>query len=220
MNLELEKSWMNEIGEELSKPYFKSLMSFVKNEYETSICYPPEDRIFAAFQHCSFENTKLIIIGQDPYHGPKQANGLCFSVYDNQQMPPSLVNIFKGLKEDLGKPIPNSGNLEGWADQGVLLLNDVLTVRAKIPESHKGQGWEIFTDAVIQTLNERKSNLVFLLWGSKAEKKGKLIDTSKHLVLTSAHPSPLSVYRGFLENKHFSKANEFLISKNIKPIEW
>jgi uracil-DNA glycosylase len=220
MNLVLEKSWQNQIGEELTKTYFAELMRFVEHEYSVHICYPPIDRILAAFDYCPFEKTKLVIIGQDPYHGPNQANGLCFSVYDNQQMPPSLVNIFKGIKNDIGKPIPNSGNLERWANQGVLLLNDVLTVRAKTPESHKEQGWEKFTDAAIQALNDHKSNLVFLLWGSKAEKKGKYIDKNKHLVLTSAHPSPLSVYRGFLENKHFSKANEYLTAHHIEPIQW
>ena len=205
---------------EFEKPYFKNLIEFVRNEYRTQTVFPPGKEIFRAFDSCDFDDAKVVIIGQDPYHGPGQANGMCFSVRDGVRMPPSLVNIFKEIHEDLGKPIPKSGDLERWAQQGVLLLNATLTVRASTPGSHQNKGWEEFTDAVIRTLSAEKENIVFLLWGAYAQKKGEVIDRNKHLVLMSAHPSPFSADRGFFGCKHFSKANEYLKSKGLKEIEW
>ena len=205
---------------EFEKPYFKNLIEFVRNEYRTQTVYPPGKEIFRAFDSCDFDNAKVVIIGQDPYHGPGQANGMCFSVRDGVRMPPSLVNIFKEIQKDLGKPIPQSGDLERWANQGVLLLNATLTVRASTPGSHQNKGWEEFTDAVIRTLSAEKENIVFLLWGAYAQKKGEVIDRNKHLVLMSAHPSPFSADRGFFGCKHFSKANDYLRSKGLKEIEW
>ncbi|WP_053991140.1 uracil-DNA glycosylase [Mangrovimonas sp. TPBH4] len=221
MNLQLEPTWKAYLEEEFKKPYFENLTGFVKNEYLEHSCYPPGKQIFSAFEWCPIEKTKVVIIGQDPYHGPKQANGLCFSVTDGIAHPPSLINIFKEIETDLGVPYPISGNLERWAQQGVLLLNATLTVRAHEAGSHQNKGWETFTDQVIKTISEQKENVVFLLWGGYAKKKIKLIDQSKHHVLTSGHPSPLSANRGYwFGNKHFSKTNSLLETIGQEPIEW
>lgn len=220
MNVHLEDSWKFRLENEFSKPYFEALISFVKSEYQTHTCYPPGKRIFAAFDHCSFDQVKVVILGQDPYHGPGQANGLCFSVQDGIAKPPSLLNIFKEIKNDLNLPIPESGNLERWADQGVLLLNATLTVRAHTAGSHQNKGWETFTDSVIRVINEQKEHVVFILWGSYAQKKGSFIDTSRHLVLKSVHPSPLSAHNGFFGNHQFSQTNEYLTGKGKSPIRW
>lgn len=220
MDVKLEASWKDKLEPEFSKPYFKDLVAFVKNEYSHHTVYPPGKRIFAAFDHCPFDQVRVVIIGQDPYHGPGQANGLCFSVKDGIPMPPSLVNIFKEIKSDLGKEIPPTGNLERWADQGVLLLNATLTVRANSPGSHQKKGWEEFTDAVIRTVSEEKQDVVFLLWGAYAQKKGEIINEEKHFVLKSAHPSPFAANRGFFGNQHFSKANAYLAEKGKPAIEW
>ena len=221
MNVAIHPSWKEVLKDEFEKPYFENLIDFVKQEYSQTTCYPKGNRIFAAFDHCPFDKVEVVIIGQDPYHGPNQANGLCFSVSDGIPHPPSLVNIFREIKEDLGKPIPQSGNLERWADQGVLLLNATLTVRQGQAGSHQGKGWETFTDAVIQKISDEKKDIVFMLWGGFAKKKGAKVDRSKHDVLESGHPSPLSANKGhWFGNKHFSKANEFLTAKGKKPIEW
>jgi uracil-DNA glycosylase len=220
MDIKIEPSWKQRLAEEFNKPYFLQLIGFVKKEYQSNTIFPPGKEIFKAFDSCDFEQVKVVIIGQDPYHGPGQANGLCFSVRDRVRIPPSLVNIFKEIKNDLGKPIPESGDLERWANQGVLLLNATLTVRAGTPGSHQNKGWEEFTDAVIQKVSAEKENVVFLLWGAYAQKKGEIIDRSKHLVLMSAHPSPFSADRGFFGNKHFSKTNQYLKSKGLKEIDW
>lgn len=220
MDVKIAPSWKNTLEAEFVKPYFTGLTAFVREEYKNHVVFPPGKEIFRAFDACPFEDLKVVIIGQDPYHGPGQANGLCFSVRDGQRMPPSLVNIFKEIQNDLGKPIPSSGDLGRWADQGVLLLNATLTVRASEAGSHQKKGWEDFTDAVIRKISEEKKNVVFLLWGAYAQKKGEIIDRSKHLVLMSAHPSPFSAHSGFFGNRHFSKANEYLKNKGIKEIEW
>ncbi|MCM4156795.1 uracil-DNA glycosylase [Gramella sp. AN32] len=221
MNVRIHPSWKKELETEFKKEYFKNLTAFVKNEYTEFKCFPPGKEIFSAFDHSIFENTKVVILGQDPYHGIGQANGLCFSVHDGVATPPSLMNIFKEIENDLGNPIPKSGNLERWANQGVLLLNATLTVRAHQAGSHQNKGWEIFTDEVIKLISDRKEHVVFLLWGGYAKKKTKLIDTSKHLVLSSGHPSPLSANRGYwFGNKHFSKTNEYLAENEKTPIEW
>ena len=220
MDVKIAPSWKAILGVEFEKPYFQQLTLFVREEYQQHTCYPPGKLIFNAFDHCPFDQAKVVIIGQDPYHGPGQANGLCFSVADHINMPPSLVNIFKEIQADLGKPIPQTGNLERWADQGVLLLNATLTVRARTAGSHQNKGWEQFTDAVIRFLSERKEHLVFMLWGSYAQKKGEVIDENKHYVLRSAHPSPFSADRGFFGSRHFSKANAYLRSHNLKEIDW
>ena len=221
MDVKIEDSWKTILKDEFEKQYFKSLTDFVKKEYQGGTCYPNGNQIFSAFDHCSFENLKVVIIGQDPYHGVGQANGLCFSVNDGISHPPSLINIFKELEIDEGLPIPSSGNLERWADQGVLLLNATLTVRAHMAGSHQNKGWEQFTDTVINKISLQKKNIVFLLWGGFAKKKGAKIDKTKHCVLTSGHPSPLSANRGYwFGNKHFSKTNTFLESKNIHRINW
>lgn len=221
MDIKIESSWQTVLQEEFDKPYFKSLIDFVKQEYQTETCYPKEHQIFAAFNSCSFENLKVVIIGQDPYHGDGQANGLCFSVNDTVGKPPSLVNIFKELNTDIDKPIPESGQLTSWAEQGVLLLNATLTVRAHQAGSHQKHGWEQFTDAVIKQISNQKKDIVFLLWGGFAKKKGAKIDVAKHHILTSGHPSPLSANRGYwFGNKHFSKVNTFLKSKGITEIDW
>jgi uracil-DNA glycosylase len=196
------------------------LIEFVRNEYAAQTIFPPAREIFRAFDCCDFDQVKVVIIGQDPYHGPGQANGLCFSVRSDVKMPPSLVNIFKEIQSDLGKPFPPNGELERWANQGVLLLNATLTVRASSPGSHQNKGWEAFTDAVIREISEKKNNVVFLLWGAYAQKKGEIIDRNKHMVLASAHPSPFSADRGFFGSKHFSKTNDYLRSKGITPIDW
>lgn len=221
MKVDIDKSWKKELQEEFEKPYFKHLVSFVKDEYQKHTCYPKGKDIFAAFDYCKFNDLKVVIIGQDPYHGVDQANGLCFSVKDHIAMPPSLINIFREIEEDLGKPFPKTGNLERWAKQGVLLLNATLTVRAHQAGSHQGKGWEQFTDKVISTISAEKENVVFLLWGGFAKKKAKLIDKNKHHILTSGHPSPFSANKGYwFGNKHFSKTNEFLKSKHLEPVEW
>ncbi len=220
MNVKIEDSWKEHLAPEFKKDYFKKLTDFVKDEYSSYTIYPPGRFIFNAFDLCPFDKVKVVIVGQDPYHGPGQAHGLCFSVNDGIQFPPSLQNIFKEIQSDLGKPIPTTGNLTRWAKQGVLLLNATLTVREHQAGSHQKKGWEEFTDAAIHTLAEQKENLVFILWGAYAQKKGAFIDRSKHLVLTSAHPSPLSAYNGFFGNNHFSKANEYLKEHNQTSIEW
>ena len=220
MDVKIEESWKKKLQTEFDKPYFKTLTDFVRNEYQQSTIFPPGRLIFNAFNLCPFNQVKVVIIGQDPYHGPGQAHGLCFSVNDGIPFPPSLVNIFKEIKADLGKEIPTSGNLTRWAEQGVLLLNATLTVRAHQAGSHQRRGWEEFTDATIRLLAEEREHLVFILWGSYAQKKGAFIDRNKHLVLTSAHPSPLSAYNGFFGNKHFSQANAYLASHGIEPIDF
>jgi len=219
-DIKIADSWKGKLKKEFEKEYFNDLIQFVRKEYTTGTVYPPGKEIFRAFDSCSFEDVKVVIIGQDPYHGEGQANGLCFSVRDGIRQPPSLQNIFKEIRNDLGKPIPVSGDLERWARQGVLLLNATLTVRSSSPGSHQNKGWETFTDAVIKNISDEKSNVVFLLWGAYAQKKGEVIDRSKHLVLMSAHPSPFSADRGFFGCKHFSKANEYLKSKGLKEIDW
>jgi uracil-DNA glycosylase len=220
MEVKIEASWKKALKEEFEKPYFETLANFVKWEYEIGTVYPPAKFIFNAFDCTPFDQVKVVILGQDPYHGPNQAHGLAFSVTDQVPTPPSLVNIYKEIKSDLGKDIPPSGNLERWAKQGVLLLNATLTVRASQAGSHQNQGWEQFTDAVIKTLSDQKEHLVFLLWGSYAQKKGTVIDTSKHLILKSVHPSPLSAYNGFFGGKHFSQTNDYLKSHGLEPIDW
>jgi uracil-DNA glycosylase len=220
MNVKIEESWSRELKDEFERPYFKELVDFIKEEYSSTTVYPPAKIIFNAFDSCPFDKVKVVILGQDPYHGPNQAHGLCFSVNDGVAFPPSLVNIFKEIESDLGISIPNSGNLTRWSNQGVLLLNATLTVRAHQAGSHQNKGWETFTDSVIRILSERKKDIVFMLWGSYAQKKGAVIDKSKHLVLKAVHPSPLSAYRGFLGCKHFSIANEYLNRQEISPIFW
>lgn len=220
MNVQIEETWKEALMPEFSKDYFIRLTDFVRKEYHETTVYPPGKLIFNAFNLCPFDKVKVVIIGQDPYHGPGQAHGLCFSVNDGVQPPPSLVNIFKEINNDLGKPIPQSGNLTKWAKQGVLLLNATLTVRAHQAGSHQRQGWEEFTDAVIRKLAEEKSNLVFILWGAYAQKKGAFIDRNKHLVLTSVHPSPLSAHNGFFGNHHFSLANDYLVKNGKTAIDW
>lgn len=220
MQVKIENSWKEVLQEEFDKEYFKNLVDFVKQAYATTTVYPKGKNIFNAFNLCPFDKTKVIIIGQDPYHEEGQAQGLCFSVPNDIQIPPSLVNIYKEINTDLGKPIPTTGDLTHWAEQGVLLLNATLTVQAHRAGSHQGKGWEIFTDNVIKILSEKKSNLVFLLWGAYAIKKSALIDKTKHLILTSAHPSPLSAYRGFFGNHHFSRCNQYLQEHNISTINW
>ena len=220
MNVQIEESWKQHLAPEFEKDYFIRLTEFVRSEYQTATIYPPGRFIFNAFNLCPFDKVKVVIIGQDPYHGPGQAHGLCFSVNDGVPFPPSLQNIFKEIQSDLGAPIPTSGNLTRWANQGVLLLNATLTVRAHQAGSHQRQGWEEFTDAAIHVLAEQRENIVFILWGSYAQKKGAFIDRNKHLVLASAHPSPLSAYNGFFGNKHFSRTNEYLQAHGQTPIEW
>lgn len=220
--VKIEESWKNRLNEEFEKPYFLNLTNEVKKQYadKTIPSYPPGKEIFAAFDNCPFEEVKVVIIGQDPYHGPGQANGLCFSVKEGVRMPPSLINIFKEVSADTGAPFPKNGDLSRWAKQGVLLLNSVLTVNEGRPKSHAGLGWETFTDNVIKLLSEQKDNLVFILWGSDAIKKGEMIDKSRHLILTSPHPSPLSASRGFFGNHHFSKTNEYLLTHGKNKIIW
>lgn len=220
MDVRIESSWKAKLQEEFDKPYFRILTDFVRQEYSSGVVYPPARLIFNAFDLCPFDSVKVVIIGQDPYHGPGQAHGLCFSVNDGVQFPPSLNNIFKEIHEDLGKPIPTTGNLTRWERQGVLLLNATLTVRQHQAGSHQGKGWETFTDAVIRKLNDERENLVFILWGSYAQKKGAVIDRSRHLVLQSVHPSPLSAYAGFFGNHHFSQANRWLSDHGMTEIDW
>ena len=220
MNVKIEESWRNELADEWEKPYFKQLVNFVKDEYSHYQIFPPGREIFAAFDATPFDRVKVVILGQDPYHDLGQANGLCFSVRDGIPFPPSLVNIFKEIHDDLGKPMPTSGDLTRWARQGVLLLNSTLTVRAHCAGSHQNRGWEEFTNEVILHLSQHREHLVFILWGAYAIKKGAFIDRTRHLVLTSPHPSPLSAHRGFFGNKHFSKTNEYLIAHGNEPIDW
>jgi uracil-DNA glycosylase len=220
MNVRIEDGWKKRLAPEFEKEYFKTLTQFIKSEYKSSIIYPPAKTVFHAFDACPFDAVKVVILGQDPYHGPGQAHGLCFSVADGIQHPPSLVNIFKEIQSDLHKPVPKSGNLGRWASQGVLLLNATLTVRAQIAGSHQKKGWEQFTDAAIRALATEKDHLVFMLWGSYAQQKGAEISSKRHLLLQSPHPSPLSAHRGFFGNRHFSKANQYLQSHNKSPIDW
>ena len=220
MDVRIENSWKQRLLTEFEEPYFAELVGFVKNEYATNRIFPPAKLIFNAFEQCPFDNVKVVILGQDPYHEPGQAHGLCFSVNDGVMFPPSLNNIFKEIQDDLGIPVPPSGNLERWAKQGVLLLNATLTVRAHQAGSHQNKGWERFTDTVVRLLSEEKENLVFLLWGSYAQRKGEVIDAFKHKILKSAHPSPLSVFRGFFGCRHFSQTNQYLQEKGLTPIEW
>lgn len=221
MSVKIEESWKAVLGDEFEKEYFSRLTGFVKEEYRTTVCYPPGSLIFNAFQVTPLNKVKVVILGQDPYHGPSQAHGLCFSVNDGIPFPPSLHNIFKEVHDDTGTAIPRSGNLTRWAEQGVLLLNATLTVRASQAGSHQNRGWETFTDAVIHALNTGKENLVFLLWGSYAQNKGKFIDASRHLVLKARHPSPLSANSGgWFGNRHFSKTNEYLLQHGKEAIIW
>jgi uracil-DNA glycosylase len=220
MDVKISTSWKTRLSDEFPKPYFEKLTSFVRQEYAAHTVYPPGKEIFRAFDVCDFDQVKVVIIGQDPYHGAGQANGLCFSVREGVTLPPSLLNIFKEIRQDLGKPIPTSGDLERWAHQGVLLLNATLTVRAATPGSHQNKGWESFTDEVIRKLSAERSNIVYLLWGAYAQKKGEIIDRNKNLVLMSPHPSPFSADRGFFGCKHFSKANAYLKGKGLDEIDW
>ena len=220
MDVRIEDSWKARLQDEFDKPYFAALTQFVRNEYAAGSVYPPGREMFAAFDACPFDDVRVVILGQDPYHEPGQAHGLCFSVNDGVQFPPSLVNIFKEIESDLGRPMPSSGNLMRWAKQGVLLLNATLTVRAHQAGSHQNKGWEAFTDAVIHRLATERNHIVFILWGSYAQRKGSFIDRNRHCVLQSPHPSPLSAYRGFFGNKHFSRANAYLIANGYKPIDW
>lgn len=220
MNVKIESSWKQHLAEEWDKDYFVKLTDFVRQEYRSKKIFPPAAKIFAAFDACPFDHVKVVILGQDPYHDVGQANGLCFSVEPGIPMPPSLINIFKEIKSDIGTDMPENGDLSRWAEQGVLLLNATLTVEAHKAASHQGKGWEEFTDEVIMRLANDRENLVFMLWGSYAIKKGAFIDRNRHLVLTSPHPSPLSAYRGFFGNKHFSKANEYLTLHKKEPITW
>jgi uracil-DNA glycosylase len=221
MELTMPPSWGNHLKTELEKPYFQELTQYIKKEYKEYTCFPKSAEIFSAFEHCSFSDVKVVIIGQDPYHGPNQANGLCFSVKDGIKHPPSLVNIFKEIEIDLGAIYPESGNLQRWADQGVLLLNATLTVREHEPGSHQKKGWEKFTDAVISKLSDERTDIVFMLWGGFAKKKAKLIDFNKHYILRSGHPSPLSANRGYwFGNKHFSNCNNKLNDLGNKTIIW
>lgn len=218
--VKIDNSWRQLLSEEFTKPYFQKLVDFVKSEYQSHTIFPPGNLIFSAFDNCPVDKVKVVVLGQDPYHGPRQANGLCFSVADDVSIPPSLQNIYKEIKSDLGKDIPKSGNLECWAEQGVLLLNATLTVRASSPGSHQNKGWEQFTDVAIAKLSQVKKHLVFMLWGAYAKKKSQVIDTSNHLILEAAHPSPFSAHNGFFGCRHFSKANAYLKEHGIKEIDW
>ena len=220
MDVKIESSWKQVLQPEFDKDYFVKLTEFVRNEYKTRLTFPPASLIFNAFDQCPFDQVKVVIIGQDPYHGDGQAHGLCFSVNDGVAFPPSLLNIFKEIERDLGKSMPTSGNLIRWAQQGVLLLNATLTVQAHMAGSHQNRGWEAFTDAAIRKLATEKEHLVFMLWGSYAQKKGDFIDSNRHLVLKSVHPSPLSAYRGFIGNNHFSLANKYLHENGQAEINW
>ena len=220
MDVRIHESWKKLLQEQFNKPYFEELTAFVKKEYGSKTVFPPPKDIFKAFDLCPFDNVKVVILGQDPYHGPGQAHGLCFSVSDNVPPPPSLLNIYKEISSDLGKPVSRSGNLERWAKQGVFLLNAILSVVAHQPTSHQNKGWEEFTDAVIRLVSDQKEHVVFMLWGKYAISKAWMIDDKKHLVLTAPHPSPLSVSRGFFGCKHFSKANEFLKGHGLGEIDW
>jgi len=220
MDVKIEESWKEQLNNEFEKEYFKTLTDFVRLEYKQRQIFPPGRDMFNAFEHCPFDKVKVVILGQDPYHEPGQAHGLCFSVKEGTPPPPSLVNIYKEIESDLGKPAPRGGDLTRWADQGILLLNATLTVRAHQAGSHQNKGWETFTDAVIHRLAEQRQHIVYILWGSYAQRKGAFINTSANLVLKSAHPSPLSSYRGFFGSKPFSKTNDYLIATGQTPIEW
>jgi uracil-DNA glycosylase len=220
MQVRIDESWREVLQTEFDKPYFELLTDFVRHAYRTTQCFPPAGQIFRAFDLCPFDKVRVVIIGQDPYHDVNQAHGLCFSVQDGVRIPPSLDNIYKELNRDLGKPMPTSGNLTHWAEQGVLLLNATLTVEAHKAGSHQGKGWEELTDAAIMALNEKREKIVFMLWGSYAQRKGKYIDRRKHLVLEAVHPSPLSAYRGFIGCGHFSQANNYLLQQGLAPIAW
>ncbi|MDD4922491.1 MAG: uracil-DNA glycosylase [Bacteroidales bacterium] len=220
MDVKIEKTWKNKLEKEFDKDYFLKLTQYIRSEYQHQTVYPEGKLIFNAFDHCPFDQVKVVILGQDPYHEPGQAHGLCFSVKEDVKFPPSLQNIFKEIRADEGYEPFKNGNLERWANQGVLLLNATLTVRAHLAGSHQEKGWESFTDAAIHTLAEERSGLVFILWGSYAQKKGAFIDGKKHLVLKSVHPSPLSAHRGFFGNRHFSQANDYLMSQGLTPIDW
>ena len=220
MDVRIAEDWKEILCDEFSKPYFEELVSFVKQEYASGEIFPAGRNIFRAFDKCPFDKLKVVIIGQDPYHGEGQANGLCFSVNEGTPFPPSLKNIFKEVSDDIGTPIPASGELDRWAEQGVLLLNSVLTVRAHNAASHAGRGWERFTDAVVKAIAERKQGVVYMLWGSYAQRKGSIADSRQNLILHAVHPSPLSAYRGFFGCKHFSQANRYLVSIGKEPIVW
>ena len=220
MDVKIEQGWKEKLREEFEKDYFITLTGFIREEYRTKQVFPPATRIFNAFDLCPFDRVKVVIIGQDPYHNVGQAHGLCFSVTDGTEYPPSLVNIFKELNSDLGIPVPHSGNLERWARQGVLLLNAILTVRAHQALSHQNKGWERFTDAAISALNRDRDNIVFMLWGNYAQNKGASIDPARHLILKTVHPSPLSASRGFIGCSHFSKCNEWLVARGLEPVAW
>ena len=220
MDVRIEDSWKARLQDEFDKPYFAALTQFVRNEYAAGTVYPPGREMFAAFDACPFDDVRVVILGQDPYHEPGQAHGLCFSVNDGVQFPPSLVNIFKEIESDLGRPMPSSGNLMRWAKQGVLLLNATLTVRAHQAGSHQNKGWEEFTDIVIKRLSEREKPVIFILWGNNAKKKLSLIDRRRHYALMSAHPSPLSASRGFFGCNHFAEANRILKENGEEPIDW
>lgn len=220
MTVRVEEGWRTALADQWEAPYFGELAQFVHDEYRRGTVYPPASQVFAAFDACPFDSVRVVILGQDPYHGPGQANGLCFSVNSGVRMPPSLVNIFREVSDDTGAPFPADGNLDRWARQGVLLLNATLTVREHNAGSHQRHGWETFTDAAIKALSDQRSHIVFLLWGSYAISKRAIIDETKHMVLTSPHPSPLSAYRGFFGNRHFSRANQYLTLNGLPPIKW
>lgn len=220
MAVRVEEGWRKALADQWEAPYFGELARFVYDEYRNGTVYPPASQVFAAFDACPFEDVRVVILGQDPYHGPGQANGLCFSVNPGVRMPPSLVNIFREVSDDTGAPFPADGNLDRWARQGVLLLNATLTVREHLAGSHQRRGWETFTDAAIKALSDRREHIVFLLWGSYAISKRGLVDETRHLVLTSPHPSPLSAHRGFFGNHHFSRANRYLSLHGLQPVKW
>ncbi|KAA0993759.1 uracil-DNA glycosylase [Dyadobacter aurulentus] len=221
MDVKIEQSWKERLAPEFEKAYFEALTTFIKEEYKTKQIFPPAKQIFNAFNYCTFDDCRVVILGQDPYHGPGQANGLCFSVNDGVRMPPSLINIFKEIQQDLGKPFPQSGNLERWAKQGVLLLNATLTVQSGMAGSHQNKGWERFTDAVIKCVSDEKKHVVFMLWGRYAQEKGAIINAKDNLILKAKHPSPMSANNGgWFGTGHFSKANAFLAEKGLEAINW
>ena len=220
MEVRIHESWKQVLRDEFAQPYFTQLSSFVRDEYGHAVIYPPPKLIFNAFDQCPFDAVRVVVLGQDPYHGKGQAHGLCFSVPEGVRMPPSLMNVFKEIRDDVGTPVPDSGDLGRWARQGVLLLNTSLTVRAGLPGSHQGKGWETFTDAVIKTLSEQREHVVFMLWGNFARSKRERIDTRNHLVLEAAHPSPYSAASGFFGCKHFSQANAYLEAHGCAPVVW
>ncbi len=220
MDVKIEESWRNSLNEVFERDFFRRLVAFVKYEYQNQVVFPPGKEIFNAFQHCPLNAVKVVILGQDPYHGPGQAHGLSFSVKPGVPFPPSLLNILKEIKADIGSDMPADGDLTRWADQGVFLLNATLTVRANQAGSHQNQGWEQFTDEVIRVVSSERENVVFMLWGAYAQKKAELIDSKKHLILKAPHPSPLSAHRGFLGCRHFSRANEYLLENGLAPIKW